>query len=458
MFIQKGGDMTTITSHSLPLLPLRSTIGLFGKHLNVNDEICPMNGVESALPRSLIRLPSPKVEQQMSPQDCYGSENSQSNSICDIDGRLMNGGSDLRSNSASSYKGDNMHNDDEYMNYASDDSELSVGKEVDDTNDSRRRISTIGTSAGHAIVNSLHPNDLKSPAFRVDETVELDRNYYQTKLPNLCRPSPTRQEEFLRKSHLYAEEIMKHQINFMAVTKGLSISPRLSDNSTSSTNATTVYSSYPIPQPNPLSPIHNAVINKPIKFGFDCLQAYANDSDLGKKWSVIEDRSASARSPEGTTTTATTFREIHSHLNAISKITSALGNRDRERESNLHLQMPSPIRTVSRESSQSPPSSSSAAAVTQQQMRHMLHNNFNETNLKFSIDNILKPSFGRRITDPLLKRQKPMRKSAAIHRTTHSNGGTGGDRINKTASSIDSLTSLRLTMTGNKTPTLSTNE
>lgn len=432
MFIQKEGDMTTLTSHSLPLIPLRSSISLFSKRINVNDEICPINGVESALPRSLIRLPSPKEEQEMSPQNCYASENSQSNSICDIDTRLMNN-SEPRSSSASSHKGnDNMHNDDDYMNYASDDSELSVGKEiVDDAHSSRRSIlnnlndakmgsSSIGTAA------------VAAATFRMDDISSLDRtSYYQTaKHPNVVRPSPTRQEEFLRKTHLYAEEIMKHQINFMTVTKGLNISPlspispiRLGDN-----NNQTQYSSYPMPHQNSLSPIHNAAINKPLKIGFDCLQAYANDSDLGKKWSVIEDRSA--RSPEGTN-----FREIHSHLNAISKITSALG-----RETNIRLKMASPICTASRESSQSPPTSNSTT-----HMRHMLHNNFNETNLKFSIDNILKPSFGRRITDPLLKRQKPMRKSAASHRTSITNS----DRINKTTVSIDSMTNLRLSMPNN---------
>lgn len=434
MFIQKEGDMTTLTSHSLPLIPLRSSISLFSKRINVNDEICPINGVESALPRNLIRLPSsPKEEQEMSPQNCYASENSQSNSICDIDTRLMNN-SEPRSSSASSHKGnDNMHNDDDYMNYASDDSELSVGKEiVDDAHDSRRSINNLIDAK--MCSSSVATAAAAAAAFRMDDISSLDRtsSYYQTaKHPNVVRPSPTRQEEFLRKTHLYAEEIMKHQINFMTVTKGLNISPlspispispiRLGDNNQ------TQYS-YPMPHQNSLSPIHSAAINKPLKIGFDCLQAYANDNDLGKKWSVIEDRNA--RSPEGTN-----FREIHSHLNAISKITSALG-----RETNIRLKMASPICTASRESSQSPPTSNSTT-----NMRHMLHNNFNDTNLKFSIDNILKPSFGRRITDPLLKRQKPMRKSAASHRTSITNS----DRINKTTVSIDSMTNLRLSMPNN---------
>lgn len=396
MFIQKSGDMTTITSHSLPLIPLQPNLGLFEKRLS--DDICTMNGVESVLPHSLIRLPSPKREQvaQMSPQDCYGSENSQSNSICDMDPRSLHGldskysigtladertmHSVARSNSASSYKGDSSNNkddEDEYMNYCSDDSELSVGKEVDDS-----------------IIDIRRNNNEPKPSFQLNDPLSNNRATHQSKLPSIVRPNPTRQEEFLRKSHMYAEEIMKHQINFMTVTKGLNISPRLSDNAFS-----------PYPRSNELSPIQHAAISNPLKIGFSRLQAYANDNDLGKKWSVIEDRNA--RSPE-----ATNFRQIHSHLNAISKITSALG-----RDNNARIQMttsPSYI-NVSRESSQSPPSSSNVSSVR----RHMIHNNFNESNLKFSIDNILKPSFGRRITDPLLKRNKPARKTGTSHRTAN---------------------------------------
>lgn len=400
MFLQKGGDMTTITSHSLPLIPLQPNLSLFEKRLS--DDICTMNGVESVLPHSLIRLPSPKREQQaqMSPQDCYGSENSQSNSICDMDPRSMTGldskfsigtmppdertSSEVaRSNSASSYKGDN-NNEDEYMNYCSDDSELSVGKEVDDSIDIRRN----------------NNESMKSTTFRLGDSLSIGRNNnnnHQSKFPSIVRPNPTRQEEFIRKSHMYAEEIMKHQINFMTVTKGLNISPRLNDNTFS-----------PYPRPNELS-------TNPLKIGFSRLQAYANDNDLGKKWSVIEDRNA--RSPE-----TTNFRQIHSHLNAISKITSALG-----RDTNNRVQMTSPGYTTSRENSQSPPSSNASS------VRHMIHNNFNDSSLKFSIDNILKPSFGRRITDPLLKRNKPSRKSGTTHRTTNA------ERTGRMNASIDSM-------------------
>lgn len=430
--------MTTITSHSLPLLPLRSNLGnLFGKRIN-DEPICPSS--------SLIRLgSSPKEDddrqQQLSPQDCYGSENSQSNTICDIiDRRSMNGMdsrfaigaltndeaaiSEPRSvNSASSYKADggvhnNKDDDDEEMSYCSDDSELSVGKEVDDS---------VPASKSKA----LNFNDSKKTSipFRIDDDSSThERNErlaaalrYQPKLPNIIRPNPTRQEEFLRKSHFYAEEIMKHQINFMSVTKGLNISPKLSDNTFN----------YPV-RPNALAPIHSAAISNPVKIELSRLQAFANDSDLSKKWSVIEDRSSC--SPE-----ATSFREIHSHLNAISKITSALG-----RDTCSRVQMTSPDSIASRESSQSPPT------PHVQPFHHMLHNNFNESNLKFSIDNILKPSFGRRITDPLLKRNKAPRKNASQQRAAQLTASSG-DGIAGRTPSIDSTA----ITAGNKTPALS---
>lgn len=419
--------MTTIKSHSLPLIPLQPNLSLFEKHLS--EKICTMNGVESVLPHSLIRLPSPKSEQvQISPQDCYGSENSQSNSICDMDPRSQHGvdskfsistladGRTSRSNSASSYKIDNNNkeDEDEYMNYCSDDSELSVGKEVVDidSNDIQRQ----------------NNNEPKS-SFRLDDSILFPQSNYHAKLPSLVRPNPTRQEEFLRKPHMCAEEIMKHQINFMTVTKGLNtINARLNDNSFS-----------PYLKPNELNPIQNAAISNPLKIGFRRLQAYANDSDLGKKWSVIEDRSA--RSPE-----ATHFRQIHSHLNAISKITSALG---RDNNSSTRVQMTSPGYTTSRENSQSPPSSSST--TNPPTVHHMIHNNFNETSLKFSIDNILKPSFGRRITDPLLKRNKPIRKGGTAQRATHSNI----ERISRIAASGDFLANSSLAANEKKSATSS---
>lgn len=356
-------------------IPLQTNHCLFKEHLS--EENCIMNSIESALPQSLIKLPK-REQAQMSPQHCYGSENSQSNSICDMDSRPVVHDLDAkfsinslvddrtssevaRSNSVSSYRGDNNNKDDDdvYMNYCSDDSELSVGKEVDDLADG------LGADC---------KTDKKS----------------SFQLPNIVRPNPTRQEEVLYKTHMYAEEIMKHQLNFMTATKGLNISPTLNQNAFC-----------PYLRSNDVNHINSASVNNSLKIGFSYLQAYASDSDLGKKWSVIEDRGS--RSAE-----TTHFRQIHSHLNAISKMSSALGRNACTKSQQIVL----PSNTSSRESSQSPPSSNASS------VHHILHNDFNESSLKFSIDNILKPSFGRRITDPLWKRNKHVRKSSTTQRIT----------------------------------------
>lgn len=382
--------MPTITSHSTLSIPLQTNRCIFKRRLSAEN--CMMNSIESALPHSLIKLPKRELA-QMSPQHCYGSENSQSNSICDMDPRPVHDGLDAkfsinslvdertssevaRSNSVSSYRGDNNNKDDEdvYMNYCSDDSELSVGKEVDD----------LAEMAGGGKTD-------KKSSFQLNDALFANRNTDTIKLPNIIRPNPTRQEEVLYKTHMYAEEIMKHQLNFMSVTKGLNISP---------TNQNNAFCPYLRTNENH---INSATVNNSLKIGFSYLQAYANDSDLGKKWSVIEDRGM--RSAE-----TTHFRQIHSHLNAISKMSSALG-----RTACSKSQIMVPSNTSSRESSQSPPSSNASS------VHHMLHPDFNESSLKFSIDNILKPSFGRRITDPLWKRNKPARKSCTMQRITHTN-------------------------------------
>lgn len=402
-------------------IPLQTNRCIFKRRL-FDKNSCMMNSIESALlPHSLIKLPKREQQAQMSPQHCYGSENSQSNSICDMDpvrpvhdldakfsiNTLVDErtSSELaRSNSVASYRGgggDNNNKDDDdedvYMNYCSDDSELSVGKEVADL------AVDLGGSGG----NSSNNNDKKSSFQLHADSLFVQRNTDTLKLPSIIRPNPTRQEEVLYKTHMYAEEIMKHQLNFMTVTKGLNISP-------TTLNQNNAFCPY-LRTNDANNHINNATVNNSLKIGFSYLQAYASDSDLGKKWSVIEDRGN-----RGSAET-THFRQIHSHLNAISKMSSALGRTNHNASGGAKSQqtMLLPSNTSSRESSQSPPSSNASSSVH----HHILHNDFNESSLKFSIDNILKPSFGRRITDPLWKRNKPARKSSTtqLRITSHTN-------------------------------------
>lgn len=329
----------------------------------------------------------------MSPQHNYfSSDNGPGNSFCDIEPNLLaisvismhsidpkfsiaalvSGDVDMancgaRSSATPTY-GLNMNtesNEDDYMNYCSDDSELSVGNETNDTALDRM----VNSSAFMKRSTNHQRQDVASSA--------LDQIYYQTKLPDIIRPSLARQEEYLRRSHIYTGEILKHHLNFMSVTKGLNVSPKMVDSPLSHSIKSIAGGQ-----------VHNTGLSSPLKIGLSRLQVYASDMDLDPKWKVIDDRCS--QSP-------TSFREIHSHLNAISQITSALGAGE---VSGARIQMTSSPhnRSISRENSESPLSTTNASTI-----QNVLHNNFNDSNLKFSIDNILKPSFGRRITDPLHK-------------------------------------------------------
>lgn len=322
--------------------------------------------------------------------------------------------SDARSSSVSSYQADSFHRepDDDQMSCCSDDSELSVGKEVDsggtsvgvanaivnvfsNNNNNNNNVSAIGRHRFRKPIDddadSVVAEDScsRTPNLISDDVSSESSIKYTTLIPNsprddaaaalrfpIVRPSPTRlQEEFLRNSQLYAEELMKHQMSFMAATKGLNI------------NGSVV-------KEHGFNGRQGASDGSEAKAGFrPHIRAMGENKADGVRWQQLDDRSS--QSPDGLH-----FRGIHSHLNAISKITSALG-RD-------IVGLTSPISSItSRESSQSPPSHFN------QLMQHHHNNMMNDSNLKFSIDNILKPGFGRRITDPLLKRNKSNKKSMA---------------------------------------------
>lgn len=403
--------MTTLTSRSLSLVPLQLNLSAVANRMvggsdngatvtatNNNNALMHHHHRHHSLhTHNLNNCVSPSDPLQFSPKEerlspnssRYGSENSPKNSICDMDhhrrsaksmgANVMDDMSDARSSSVSSYQADSFQKevDCDQRSYCSDDSELSVGREVESGQRYVNRTSKYVATSDMESVDERVTNggDVDEDAMRyaaaaAAAAAAVGQLNHQKTVPSIVRPSPTRlQEEFLRKSQIYAEELMKHQMNFMAATRSLNISPKIGDHTFG----------YPV-RPDARSPIRDDA-----KIGFR--PHVRVNSDLEKKWSAIEDRSS--QSPEGTN-----FRGIHSHLNAISKITSALG-RDM-------IQLTSPGSMTSRENSQSPPT---------QHYQQLLNNNINEPNLKFSIDNILKPSFGRRITDPLLKRNKTTRKS-----------------------------------------------
>lgn len=299
--------------------------------------------------------------------------------------------SDTRSSSVSSFQADSLNQldaQDDRLSCCSEDSELSVGKEEDGGIQTASSLSIFQlASSKHAALRRTmtHPDEnidtaedscSRTPITQLSSgSVDEMSNESILKSspmtpPNplrfpIVRPSPTRlQEEFLRNSQLYAEELMKHQMSFLAATKGLQLSTnndhRVSDSK---------------PGFRPL------IRNQPVQ-------------DQESRWPITDDLNQSPNQSE-----TTHFRGIHSHLNAISKITSALG---RDLSS-----LKSPVGSMnSRESSQSPPNQYNQLLLNQNML-------LNDSNLKFSIDNILKPSFGRRITDPLLKRSKTGKKTVA---------------------------------------------
>lgn len=109
------------------------------------------------------------------------------------------------------------------------------------------------------------------------------------------------------------------------------------------------------------------------------------------------------------------FKNIESHLNAISQITNSTLNPELKR----HHRSPSPSSTKSSsgspanylfDKSRESPDNSCFFNPKSSPPNHN-NNDANNGNLKFSIDNILKADFGRRITDPIhIRKCKPTKK------------------------------------------------
>lgn len=186
-------------------------------------------------------------------------------------------------------------------------------------------------------------------------------------VPTIIRPSPTRlQEEFLKKSHLYAEEFMKQQMQFMAAAR---------------------VSAFSLRHPSILPDFSKINFRPHLK-----QQIEINDNLLN-------------------------LNGIHSHLSVISKLSSQLNNS----ESSIGNKLTG-FCGIPRETSQSPPSLNQFHAHHAIHQHHpFMNNDLHETNLKFSIDNILKADFGRRITDPILKRNHCPLSANNTNKGYHSN-------------------------------------
>lgn len=251
----------------------------------------------------------------------------------------------------------------------SNDSDLSVGQEKVQQQQEKS-----------SIKESPHSDD--------DEMSNASSSQYTNSSTRLCSPQeimrPTMQfhEEILRSSQLYAEELLRQR---------LAAAARLQS------TVTDVKGSPDEPEPSIISKLsfQSGLFNRATTASAD----NENGNNLFCAKSAIN------------------FQNIHSHLSSIAQITHSLGSSG---SSNHHMKKDdASLSSLSRESSQSP---SGFQQFKLQQHNHLLHqqklsfhttsthqNQLHDHNLKFSIDNILKADFGRRITEPLLKSSKAKR-------------------------------------------------
>ena len=247
----------------------------------------------------------------------------------------------------------------------SNDSDLSVGQEK--------------------VQNQQHENNnlKESPHSEDDEMSNASSSQYTNSSTRLCSPQeimrPTMHfhEEILRSSQLYAEELLRQRIAAAA-----RLQSSVSD----------VKSSPDEPEPSIISKLNfqSSLFNRTA-----AAAAASTNTENGNNLFCAK--------------SAINFQNIHSHLSSIAQITHSLGSSG----SNHHHHMKkddASLSSLSRESSQSP-------SGFHHHNQHKLgfhtisthQNQLNEHNLKFSIDNILKADFGRRITEPLLKSSKVKR-------------------------------------------------
>lgn len=278
----------------------------------------------------------------------------------------------------------------------STDSDLSVGQEkvedekseinfehVDSENADNRSIANMvvdgdednsSTASSSRLTNiSNRPTSTQNPKEMSDNAIQL----------TLFQPSPARlQEEIIRNSQFYAEELVRQQ---------LAVSARLQSISGSKL--------FPHIEPSAFKEKQRLMLSTP-------------QEDLGPTLSSKLSFQSSIFAPKTidhnengsnlfcNNKSAINFQNIHSHLSAISQITNNLTN-------NLKKDDSTSLSSISRESSQSPSNFQHLKHHQQNMIFHTHQNQLHERNLKFSIDNILKADFGRRITEPLLRSSKP---------------------------------------------------
>lgn len=266
-----------------------------------------------------------------------------------------------------------MDDDKSDTNYDQIDSETAENRSVNMIGDGDEDNSSTASSS-HLTNMSTRPSNSQNPKEATDGAIQL----------SLFQPSPARlQEEIIRNSQLYAEELVRQQLAVSARLQSISgskIFPHI-DPSAFKEKQRLILSS----TPEDLEPsLTSKLTFQSNVFAPKTIDHNQNGSNL-----FCNNKSA------------INFQNIHSHLSAISQITNNL-------TSSLKKDDSTSLSSISRESSQSPSNFQHLKHHHQQNMIFHTHQNqLHERNLKFSIDNILKADFGRRITEPLLRSSRP---------------------------------------------------
>lgn len=269
----------------------------------------------------------------------------------------------------------------------SNDSDLSVGQEkvLNEQNESN---------------NNVNVKEPVSSDVDDEEMSNASSSQYTNSSTRLCSPQNSNEilrpmhfhEEIIRSSQIYAEELLRQRIAAAA---------RLQSVANESKN-------HSLDEPEP------SIISK-LNFQSGMFSSASKHTADNSSSNIAENGSGNnlfcAKS-------AINFSNIHSHLSAISQITHSLGG-------NMKKDDATSLSSLSRESSQSP-------SGFQQYKQRGFHtassihhqNQFHDHSLKFSIDNILKADFGRRITEPLLK-------TSRLKRNIRGEGKHEKEKINK---------------------------
>lgn len=349
------------------------------------------------------------------------------------------------------------------------DSDVSVGQEKIDDNNSCKSLnnydekiksspSTVTKLKSAAAVDSSSTsikddddnssNESSSPRFgfhsnnsssspRITTLPQINQKLFVGSSPLFIGSNPAGnfQEEILRNSQVYAGELMRHQLVAAAQLQSLSTG--------------VVPQTFPQNfETSPLSDHHPFNFENDLQDKFPRLFSPKKVVDSNNTNNFLNCNNKSAIS----------FQNIHSHLSAITQITNSFNTSNSTSNHHQHHHHASmkkddvtSLSSLSRESSQSP------SGFQQQFNKHNNHhhqhfsathqNGLTDRQLKFSIDNILKADFGRRITEPLMRSSKSKKatnnsiskieKQSKLNFTAKANANNNNESISPVESSIN---------------------